>query len=78
MRKMSNVIKIVILSPVCQLGGMFIGRAVGTFVYGDGGVTWRQPRAGLGTKYGWMVAADALRPDVWYLSASGPPNPLKG
>ncbi len=44
----------------------------------DGGVTWHQPRAGLGAKYGWMVASDALRPDVWYLSASDLPNPLKG
>lgn len=44
----------------------------------DGGVTWHQPRAGLGAKYGWMVAADAIRPDVWYLSASELPNPLKG
>lgn len=44
----------------------------------DGGLTWRQMRAGLGAKYGWMVAADAIRPDVWYLSASDLPNPLKG
>jgi len=44
----------------------------------DGGVTWRQMQAGLGAKYGWMVAADAIRPDVWYLSASELPNPLKG
>ena len=44
----------------------------------DGGITWQQPRAGLGAKYGWMVAADAIRPDVWYLSASDQPNPLKG
>jgi hypothetical protein len=44
----------------------------------DGGLTWQQPRAGLGAKYGWMVAADTIRADVWYLSASGSPNPLKG
>jgi hypothetical protein len=31
---MSNVLKIVILSPICQLGGMFAGGAVGTVVHG--------------------------------------------
>ncbi|HQV28963.1 MAG TPA: hypothetical protein PLG23_06175 [Thermoflexales bacterium] len=31
---MSNTLKIAILSPVCQLGGMFAGGAIGTFVHG--------------------------------------------
>lgn len=61
-------------SQVYEGGGSGCGAAQSL----DGGVTWRQPRAGLGTKYGWMVAADPLQPDVWYLSASDPPNPLKG
>ncbi len=36
----------------------------------DGGRTWRQPRAGLDRSYGWAVAADPARPEVWYVSAS--------
>ena len=37
----------------------------------DGGVTWRQPRRGLGwSLYGWSVAADPARPEVWYVSAA--------
>jgi hypothetical protein len=61
-------------SRVYEGGGSGCGAAQSL----DGGVTWRQMRAGLGAKYGWMVAADAIRPDVWYLSASDLPNPLKG
>jgi len=44
----------------------------------DGGQTWEQPRDGLGSKYGFMVAADSARPEVWYLSASAQPNLLRG
>jgi hypothetical protein len=44
----------------------------------DGGITWRQPKQGLGTVYGWAVAADPTRPEVWYLSASAMPNMLHG
>jgi hypothetical protein len=44
----------------------------------DGGLTWRKPKAGLGSKYGWMVAADPERPEVWYLSASNLPKLLRG
>lgn len=44
----------------------------------DGGRTWKKPKAGLGPKYGWMVAADPERPDIWYLTASERPNVLKG
>jgi hypothetical protein len=44
----------------------------------DGGITWRKPKKGLKKKYGWMVAADPSRPEVWYISASGMPNMLRG
>lgn len=44
----------------------------------DGGKTWRKPKEGLGKKYGWMVAADPERPEVWYVSASKQPNLLRG
>lgn len=44
----------------------------------DGGLTWEQPQEGLRGKYGWKVVADALRPEVWYLSASAQPNLLRG
>lgn len=36
----------------------------------DGGRTWAKLRAGLDRHYGWAVAADPGRPEVWYLSAS--------
>jgi hypothetical protein len=51
-------------------GGVAISR--------DGGLTWYKPKNGLMKKYGWMVAADPSRPEVWYLSASGMPNLLRG
>jgi hypothetical protein len=41
----------------------------------DGGRTWSTPRAGLDRHYGWAVAADPARPEVWYLAAS--PGPFK-
>jgi photosystem II stability/assembly factor-like uncharacterized protein len=41
----------------------------------DGGQTWQAPRAGLDRHYGWAVAADPARPDVWYVSLS--PGPFK-
>jgi hypothetical protein len=44
----------------------------------DSGLTWQKPRAGLGTKYGWMVAADPAQPEIIYLSASNLPNMLRG
>jgi len=44
----------------------------------DGGRSWRKPKAGLGTKYGWMVAADPQRPEVWYFSASNLPKLWRG
>lgn len=36
----------------------------------DGGRTWQQPRTGLDRHYGWAVAADPARPELWYVSAS--------
>ena len=37
----------------------------------DRGITWRQPRKGLGWKlYGWAVAADPADPSIWYVSAA--------
>jgi hypothetical protein len=44
----------------------------------DGGNTWNQPKQGLGMVYGWAVAADPARPEVWYLSASRIPRFLRG
>lgn len=40
----------------------------------DGGQTWSSSRAGLDRHYGWAVAADPERPEVWYLSASPGPS----
>ncbi|HLF75709.1 MAG TPA: hypothetical protein VI524_15235 [Anaerolineales bacterium] len=37
----------------------------------DGGVTWQQPRRGMGwSLYGWAVAADPERPEIWYVSSA--------
>lgn len=55
-------------------GGSGIGAAISI----DGGRTWIQNSAGLGRKYGWMVAADAEKSEVVYLSASRQPNLLRG
>jgi hypothetical protein len=41
----------------------------------DAGNTWTQARQGLDRHYGWAVAADSARPDVWYVSVS--PGPMK-
>jgi hypothetical protein len=46
----------------------------GAAVSCDGGLTWRQPKAGLDRRYGWACAADPERPEIWYLSASGMPT----
>ncbi|HUF37522.1 MAG TPA: hypothetical protein VMN57_03275 [Anaerolineales bacterium] len=53
------------------------GSGAGVAVSRDGGRTWKQPKAGIGKKYGWMVAADPVEPDTWYLSASDMPNLLR-
>jgi hypothetical protein len=51
------------------------GSGAGAACSRDGGRTWRQPRAGLDRHYGWAVAADPARPEVWYVSLS--PGALK-
>lgn len=43
----------------------------------DGGATWQKAQA-KDKVYGWMVAADPERPEVWYLAASRLPSLLKG
>lgn len=59
---------------VYQGGGTGMGAAFSR----DGGKSWRQPKDRLAKKYGWMVAADPARPEVWYLSASPQPKLLRG
>ena len=41
----------------------------------DAGNTWTQAKQGSDRHYGWAVAADPARPDVWYVSLS--PGPMK-
>jgi hypothetical protein len=41
----------------------------------DAGLTWTRPRAGLDRHYGWAVAADPARPEIWYVTVS--PSPWK-
>ena len=50
-------------------GGGMAGRGVSAFSR-DGVCTWASTREGLDRSYGWAVAADPARPEVWYLSAS--------
>jgi photosystem II stability/assembly factor-like uncharacterized protein len=38
----------------------------GPAVSQDGGRTWRKPKDGLDRSYGWNVAFDAARPEIWY------------
>lgn len=51
------------------------GTGAGAAFSRDGGVSWRQPRAGLDRHYGWAVAADPAQPEVWYVSLA--PGPMK-
>jgi photosystem II stability/assembly factor-like uncharacterized protein len=51
---------------VYEAGGSGGGAAISR----DGGQEWHQPKAGLDRHYGWAVAADPARPEVWYVSAS--------
>ncbi len=44
----------------------------------DHGKSWHKPKHGLGSKYGWAVAADPVRPEIWYLSASVMPRLWRG
>lgn len=46
------------------------GSGAGVAVSRDAGRTWQQPQAGLDRHYGWAVAADPARPEVWYASLS--------
>ena len=46
------------------------GTGAGVACSRDGGQTWRQPRDGLDRHYGWAVAADPARPEIWYASLS--------
>jgi hypothetical protein len=51
------------------------GTGSGVAVSQNAGEHWRQPKDGLDRHYGWAVAADPARPDVWYASLS--PSALK-
>jgi len=51
------------------------GTGAGVSVSRDAGATWIQPREGLDRHYGWAVAADPAKPEVWYASLA--PNPFK-
>jgi hypothetical protein len=42
------------------------GSGAGVACSADGGLTWRQPRAGLDHHYGWACAADPADPAIWY------------
>ena len=53
------------------------GTGAGVAVSRDAGKTWQQPKAGLDRHYGWAVAADAARPEVWYASLSPLPSLTK-
>jgi photosystem II stability/assembly factor-like uncharacterized protein len=57
---------------------VYQGGGGGAAVSQDGGKTWKKPKSGMGSKYGWMVAADAQRPEVWYFSASNFPKLWRG
>ena len=46
------------------------GSGAGAAVSRDAGATWQQPRQGLDRHYGWAVAADPARPEVWYVATS--------
>jgi photosystem II stability/assembly factor-like uncharacterized protein len=51
------------------------GTGGGAAVSRDAGRTWSRPIEGLdGHHYGWAVASDPGRPDIWYLSASTGPS----
>lgn len=46
------------------------GTGGGAAVSRDGGQTWQRPKDGVDRPYGWSVAADPQRPEVWYFSAA--------
>jgi hypothetical protein len=51
------------------------GTGAGAAISRDGGETWVQPRQGLDRHYGWAVAADPARPEIWYAAIA--PSPFK-
>lgn len=51
------------------------GSGAGAAASQDGGRTWSQNRQGMDAHYGWAVAADPARPEVWYCATA--PGPLK-
>lgn len=51
------------------------GTGGGAAYSSDAGLTWTKLPAEKGRRYGWAVAGDPVRPDVWYVSLSpGPMN----
>lgn len=50
-------------------------RARGAAISRNAGETWSAPKEGLDRGYGWAVAADPARPEIWYVSVS--PSPWK-
>jgi hypothetical protein len=54
------------------------GGMSGVAISSDHGRSWHKPKDGLGTKYGWAVAADPEQPEICYLSASEMPKLWRG
>lgn len=50
-------------------------RARGCAFSRDAGESWTAPRDGIDRSYGWAVAADPERPEVWYVSVA--PGPMQ-
>ena len=44
----------------------------------DAGLSWSRSREGMDRKYGWAVAADPGRPDVWYVAVAPGPRQAHG
>jgi hypothetical protein len=59
-------------------GGGGVGGWGTNAVSRDAGRTWARVGPGLRHAYGWAVAADPLRPEVWYLSAAPDPAHAHG
>jgi photosystem II stability/assembly factor-like uncharacterized protein len=59
-------------------GGGGVGVWGANAVSRDAGQTWARVGRGLDRAYGWAVAADPLRPEVWYLSAAPDPAHAHG
>jgi photosystem II stability/assembly factor-like uncharacterized protein len=54
------------------------GTGGGASLSRDGGKTWRKMKQGLAKNYGVACAADALKPEVWYVSVAPSPNKAYG